>query len=179
MGVIRESTSPYASPVVVVKKPDGSNRVCIDYRKLNKITVFDPEPMPTAEDLFRQLAGSKFFSKVDLSKGYWQVPVRAEDISKTAFVTPDATYECLKMPFGMVNSGATLKRGLRKMLAGMDNVICYWDDLLVHTKTWEEHMKTLRELFTCLTKAGPASASWGLTMLTLLATPSRMVRRDF
>ena len=148
MGVIRESTSPYASPVVVVKKPDGSNRVCIDYRKLNKITVFDPEPMPTAEDLFRQLAGSKFFSKVDLSKGYWQVPVRAEDISKTAFVTPDATYECLKMPFGMVNSGATLKRGLRKMLAGMDNVICYWDDLLVHTKTWEEHMKTLRELFT-------------------------------
>jgi hypothetical protein len=153
MGVIRESNSPYASPVVVVKKPDGSDRVCIDFRKLNKITVFDPEPMPTAADLFQQLAGSKFFSKIDLCKGYWQVPVREEDIPKTAFITPDATYECLKMPFGMVNSGATLKRGMRKMLKGMDNVICYWDDLLVHTKTWEEHLKTLRKLFTRLTEA--------------------------
>ena len=153
MGVIRESNSPYASPVVVVKKRDGSNRVCIDFRKVNKVTVFDPEPMPTAEDLFRQLSGSRIFSKIDLSKGYWQVPVRKKDIPKTAFVTPDGSYECLRMPFGMVNSGATLKRGMRKMLTGMDNVVCYWDDLLVHTKTWEEHLETLRELFRRLTEA--------------------------
>ncbi|KAK7114597.1 hypothetical protein V1264_000634 [Littorina saxatilis] len=153
MGVIRESSSPYSSPVVVVKKKDGTNRVCIDFRKVNKITVFDPEPMPTATDLFRQLTGSKIFSKIDLSKGYWQIPVREEDIPKTAFATPDGTYECLRMPFGMVNSGATLKRGMRKMLKGMKNVVYYWDDLLVHTETFAEHLETLRELFSRLTKA--------------------------
>ncbi|KAK7091878.1 hypothetical protein V1264_009500 [Littorina saxatilis] len=153
MGVIRESSSPYSSPVVVVKKKDGTNRVCIDFRKVNKITVFDPEPMPTAGDLFRRLTGSKIFSKIDLSKGYWQIPVREEDIPKTAFATPDGTYECLRMPFGMVNSGATLKRGMRKMLKGMKNVVYYWDDLLVHTETFAEHLETLRELFSRLTKA--------------------------
>ncbi|KAK7087136.1 hypothetical protein V1264_021225 [Littorina saxatilis] len=153
MGVIRESSSPYSSPVVVVKKKDGTNRVCIDFRKVNKITVFDPEPMPTATDLFRQLTGSRIFSKIDLSKGYWQIPVREEDIPKTAFATPDGTYECLRMPFGMVNSGATLKRGMRKMLKGMKNVVYYWDDLLVHTETFAEHLETLRELFSRLTKA--------------------------
>ncbi|KAK7110805.1 hypothetical protein V1264_014623 [Littorina saxatilis] len=153
MGVIRESSSPYSSPVVVVKKKDGTNRVCIDFRKVNKITVFDPEPMPTATDLFRQLTGSKIFSKIDLSKGYWQIPVREEDIPKTAFATPDGTYECLRMPFGMVNSGATLKRGMRKMLKGMKNVVYYWDDLLVHTETFAEHLETWRELFSRLTKA--------------------------
>ncbi|KAK7096255.1 hypothetical protein V1264_005571 [Littorina saxatilis] len=153
MEVIRESSSPYSSPVVVVKKKDGTNRVCIDFRKVNKITVFDPEPMPTAADLFRRLTGSKIFSKIDLSKGYWQIPVREEDIPKTAFATPDGTYECLRMPFGMVNSGATLKRGMRKMLKGMKNVVYYWDDLLVHTKTFAEHLETLRELFSRLSKA--------------------------
>ncbi|KAK7105052.1 hypothetical protein V1264_019673 [Littorina saxatilis] len=153
MGVIRESSSPYSSPVVVVKKKDGTNRVCIDFRKVNKITVFDPEPMPTAADLFRRLTGSKIFSKIDLSKGYWQIPVREEDIPKTAFATPDGTYECLRMPFGMVNSGATLKRGMRKMLKGMKNFVYYWDDLLVHTETFAEHLETLRELFSRLTKA--------------------------
>ena len=67
MGVIRESDSPYASPVVVVKKKDNTNRVCVDYRKLNKLTVIDPEPMPTAEHLFQKLSGDKFFTKIDLS----------------------------------------------------------------------------------------------------------------
>jgi len=116
MGVIRESNSPYASPVVVVKKKDGSNRVCVDYRKLNKLTVFDPEPVPAAVDLFQKLNGDKFFSKIDLRKGYWQVTIPEVDIPKTAFVTPDGSYEFLKMPFGMVNSAATLKRGMKKLL---------------------------------------------------------------
>ena len=154
MGVIRESNSPYASPVVVVKKKDGSNRVCVDYRKLNKLTVFDPEPMPAAVDLFQKLNGDKYFSKIDLSKGYWQVTIPEADVSKTAFVTPDGSYEFLKMPFGMVNSAATLKRGMKKLLKGMKNVEFYWDDILVHTRTWEEHLKTLRELFKRLALAG-------------------------
>ena len=92
MGVIRESTSPYASPVVVVKKKDNTNRVCVDYRRLNKLTVFDPEPVPTAEHLFQKLNGDKYFTRIDLSKGYWQISIPEEDIPKTAFVTPDEAF---------------------------------------------------------------------------------------
>ena len=98
MGVIRKSSSPYASPVVIVKKKNGSNRICVDYRKLNKVTISDPEPMKTSEDLFQQLGKSKFFSKIDLSEGYWQIPVAEEDVFKIAFMTLDETYEFLRMP---------------------------------------------------------------------------------
>ena len=88
MGVIRESNSPYASPVVVVKKKDGSNRVCVDYQKLHKLTVFDPEPIPTAIHLFQKLNGDKFFWKIDLSKGYWQVTIPEADIPKNGLRYP-------------------------------------------------------------------------------------------
>ncbi|XP_068227703.1 uncharacterized protein [Palaemon carinicauda] len=142
-----ESASPYASPVVMVKKSDGSNRVCIDFRKLNRITIFDPEPMVTADDVFARLSESKFFTKIDFTKGYWQIKVRSEDVPKTAFVTPDGQYEFLKMPFGMVNAGATYVKCMRTLLKGLDNVESYIDDLLVHTKSWSEYLKTLQELF--------------------------------
>ena len=113
--IIRESSLPYASPVVVVKKKDNTNRVCLDYRKLNKLTVFDPEPIPSAEHLFQKLSGDKFFSKIDLSKGYWQITIPEEDIPKTAFVTLDGSYKFLKMPFGMINSTATLKLAMKEI----------------------------------------------------------------
>ena len=127
MGVVRPSTSPCRplSPIVMVKKKDGSNRVCVDFQKLNKITKVDPEPMTTAEDLFRRLSGNKYLSKIDLTKGYWQIPVAPEDVHKAAFVTPDGQYEFTRIPFGMVNSGATLVRGLRKILEGMPGVGSY------------------------------------------------------
>ena len=153
MGVIRECSSLYASPVVAVKKKDNTNCVCIDYRKLNKLNVFDPEPMPTAEHLIQKLSGHKFYSKIDLSKGYWQITIPEEDIPKTAFVTPDGSYECLKMPFGMINSAATLKRAMKKLLEDLVDVDFYWDDILVHSHTWEEHIRALRELFLCLVQA--------------------------
>ena len=88
MRVIRESSSPYASPDVV-KKKDNTNRICMDYWRLNKLTVFDPEPMPTAEHLFQKLNGARYFTRIDLSKGYWQISIPEGDIPKTAFVTPD------------------------------------------------------------------------------------------
>ena len=172
MGVIRESSSPYASPVVVVKKKDNTNRICVDYRRLNKLTVFDPEPMPTAEHLFQKLNGDKYFTRIDLSKGYWQISIPEEDIPKTAFVTPDGSYEFLKMPFGMINSAATLKRAMKKLLHGMDNVEFYWDDILVHTRTWEEHIKALRELFRRLLAAGmtirPTKCLFGVNTVDFL-----------
>ena len=95
IGVVRPSKSPYASPIVLGKKKDGSNRVCVDFWKLNKITEIDPEPMKTAEDLFCQLSGKKYLSKIDLTKGYWQIPVAPKDVYKTVFVTPDGQYEFL------------------------------------------------------------------------------------
>ena len=90
--------------------------------------------------MFQDLSKDPFFSKIDLSKGYWQSPIREEDVQKTGFVTPDGEYEFLRMPFGMVNSGATLVRGVRQLLKGIPNTTAYIDDILVHTKTWDEHM---------------------------------------
>ena len=136
MGVVRPSTSPYASPIIKVK-----------------ITEVDPEPMTTAEDLFRRLSGKKYLSKIDLTKGYWQIPVAAGDVHKTAFVTPDGQYEFTRMPFGMVNSGATLVRGLRKILEGMPGVGSYIDDIVIYSDSWEDQIKTQKELFGRLRKA--------------------------
>ncbi|GFO18748.1 Zinc finger protein [Plakobranchus ocellatus] len=95
----------------------------------------------------------QYFSKIDLSKGYWQIPVRKEDIPKTAFVTMDCHYEFLRIPFRMMDSRAMLTRAMKKLLCGMDNVVDYTDDLLIHTETWEAHVKTLSELFKRLQEA--------------------------
>ena len=150
MGAERPSTSPYASFIFIVKKKDDSNRVCC-LRKLNKIV--DPKTTTTAEHLFRQLTGMKYLSKNDLTKGYCQIPVVSEDVYKTAFVTPDGQYEFLQMPHGMVNSGATLVRGLKKVLEGLSGVGSYIDDIVVYNDSWEEHLGTLKELFGRLRRA--------------------------
>ena len=147
LGIIRESESPYASPIVIVKKKDGSNRICVDYCKLNKFTLADPEPVAATEDLFQRLGKSQYFSKIDLSKGYWQIPVSGDDVKKTAFVTPDRCYEFLRMPFGMKSSVAMLVRGMRQLLSDMDNVDNYIDDLIVNTEDWVSHLAILKELF--------------------------------
>ena len=154
LGIIQESNPPFASPIVIVKKKDGSDCICVDYRKLNKLTVTVPEPMTTAEHLFQRLEKGKYYSKINLSKGYWQIPVAEKDIKKTAFVTPDGTYDFLRKPFGMKNSGATLVRGMRKILAGMNDVDSYIDDLIIHTNDWQAQVKVLEELLRRLRKAG-------------------------
>ena len=141
MGVIRESKSPYSSPVVIVRKKDGTNRVCVDFRKLNRITEFDPTPMPTAEDIFQKMSKSKYLTKLDLSKGYWQIPVAAKDIPKI-------------MPFRMMNSGATLVRTIRKLLEDLDEADNYVDDIIIYTETWEQHLVVLDEVLSRLAKAG-------------------------
>ena len=146
LGIIRTSASPYASPTVIAKTKDGSNRICVDYRKLNKVTVADPELMKTPEDLFQRLGKSNYFSKIDLSKGYWQIPVAEEDVKKTAFVTPDRNYEFIRMLFGMKNSGATLVRELRMLISDLENVDSYIDDLIVYTEDWDTRIRVLDEL---------------------------------
>ena len=147
LGIIRKSDSPYASPVVVVKKKDGSNYICIDFRRLKKITVTHPQPVPSPDESFLGMSEDKNFSKLDLTKGYHQILARLSDVHKTAFVTMGQHYELLRMPFGMFNSGMTMKRSVRRLLEGMDNVVDYIDYLLVHTKTCQEHLQVLEELF--------------------------------
>ena len=146
MGIIKKAETPYASPVVIVKKADGSSRVCIDYRKLNKVTVFDGEPTANADDIFAKVGKDKYFTTLDMSKGYYQIEMAEEDIQKTGFVTPDGCYVFLRLPFGLVNSAATYNRMMRKLLDGLECVDAYIDDICIHTETWEKHMEVLQQV---------------------------------
>ena len=170
MGVIRETKSPYSSPVVIVWKKDGTNRVCVDFRKLNRITEFDPTPMPTAEDILQKMSKAKYLSRIDLSKGYWQIPVAAKDIPKIAFVTPDGSYESVKMPFGMMNSGVTLVRAIRKLLKDLDEADNYVDDIIIYTQRRGTNtslcwMRCSADLPKLGSLRGRRNASWELTAL--------------
>lgn len=146
MGVIEKSESPYASPIVLVRKPDGSVRFCVDFRKLNRITVFDPEPIPNPENLMTRLAKAKYFTKIDLTKGYWQIPVLESDRPKTAFITSHGLFQFKVLPFGLVNAPAVFSRMMRKLLKGLHNVVNYIDDILIFTPTWEQHVQTLKSV---------------------------------
>jgi len=145
LGIIEPSTSSYSSPIVVVRKPDGSNRVCVDFQKLNKVTVFDPEPMPQPEQIFAKLEKDQYFSTYEFSKGYWQVPVTDEDKPYTAFITHKRLHQFKLVPFGLVNASASFNRIMRKLLYGNDNLDNYMDDVLEHTPTWQEYLSSVRD----------------------------------
>lgn len=113
LGIIQTSISPYSSPIAIVKKKDNTNRFCIDFRALSSQTMFDAEPMPNAEEMFAKLAGYKYFSRIDLSKGYWQLPLSEAAKSKTSFQTPKGLFEFTRMPFGLVTAPASFSRLMR------------------------------------------------------------------
>ena len=145
LGIIEPSTAPYSSPIVVIRKSDGSNRICVDYRKLNNVTVFDPEPLPQIQEIFSDLSGSQYFSKFDFCKGYWQVPMSPEDRDLTTFVTHRGLFKFRVMPFGLVNAPATFSRIMRKLLDKLQKLRNYLDDVLAHTAGWSQHVCTLRQ----------------------------------
>ena len=153
--IIQESNSPWASPVVMVKKKNGSFRFCIDYRKLNKITEKDSFPIPHVDDTLQALDGAKYFTVVDLTSGYWQVEIEASDVPKTAFVTSSGLFEFLVMPFGLTNAPATFQRLMNRVLKGqtMRQCVVYLDDIIVFSKTFEEHLLRLRNVFERLRQA--------------------------
>nr|GFA82763.1 putative reverse transcriptase domain-containing protein [Tanacetum cinerariifolium] len=151
-GFIRPSVSPWGAPVLFVKKKDGSMRLCIDYRKLNKITIRNRYPLTRIDDLFDQLQGAMHFSKIDLWSGYHQLQVKEQDISKTAFCTRYGQYEFLVMPFGLTNAPAVFMDLMNRIFHEfLDKfVIVFIDDILVFTKSKEEHEDHLRTVLQTL-----------------------------
>jgi hypothetical protein len=153
MDVIEPSNSPYSFPVVIVPKADKSMRVCVDYRKLNQITVFDAEPMPNMEEVFIDISGYRYISKIDLTKGYWQIALTDDAKPLTAFQTPNGLFQWKVVPFGLVNSGATFCRLMRKVLNGLKSVASFVDDVWVYTNTWADHLNALRSFLIRLRQA--------------------------
>ncbi|GJZ76383.1 putative reverse transcriptase domain-containing protein [Tanacetum coccineum] len=153
-GFIRPSTSPWGAPVLFVKKKDGSLRMCIDYRELNKLTVKNRYPLPRIDDLFNQLQGSSIYSKIDLRSGYHQLRVRGEDIPKTAFRTRYGHYKFQVMPFGLINALAVFMDLMNRVCKPyLDKfVIVFIDDILIYSRNKEEHANHLRIILELLKK---------------------------
>ena len=151
-GFIRPSTSPYGAPILLVKKKDGTMRLCVDYRALNKFTVKNKYPMPRIDDLLDRLEGAKIYTKIDLRSGYYQIRVSPADVQKTAFNTRFGHFEFTVMPFGLTNAPATFMRLMQDVFRPLLDkcVVVYLDDILVYSKTPEEHIKHLRQVLELL-----------------------------
>ena len=155
-GIIEPSGSPWASPVVLVAKKDGSTRFCVDYRKLNSITKLDVYPLPRIDDSLDLLANTQYFTSLDLMSGYWQVGMAGDSQEKTAFTTHRGLYELKVMPFGLCNAPATFQRLMEGVLSDLVQKKCliYLHDILVIGQTFTEHLSNLQEVFERLRDAG-------------------------
>jgi transposase InsO family protein len=144
-GVIEATQSEWASPVVLVPKPDGSMRFCIDYRKLNQLTVRDAYPLPRMDECIDSLGEAKVFSTLDCNCGYWQIPVDSADQDKTTFTSHEGLFRFKRMPFGLMNAPATFQRVVDMTLSGLNWKIClvYLDDIIVFSPSYEEHIRDL------------------------------------
>ncbi|XP_047478945.1 uncharacterized protein LOC125032028 [Penaeus chinensis] len=142
-GIIRLSSSPYCSPVVMVKKADGTYRMAIDFRAINSITVFHAEPSCTVEEELFKFAGAQFFSEIDLTKAYYQIPLSESAMPLTSFPTHRGLMEFTRLPFGLVTAGATYIRLMRLVLTGLSNIAFYFDNIFIYSSTWKDHMKAL------------------------------------
>jgi hypothetical protein len=155
--IIRPSKSPWSAPVVLVNKPgEPKGRFCVDYRKLNAVSIPDRFPLPRIDDILSSLQGNSVFSTLDLSSGYWQIPVEEKDREKTAFICSEGLFEYNRMPFGLTNAPATFQRAIQAALAGLNYIqlCCYLDDVILFSKTEEEHLELIEQVFRRLKEAG-------------------------
>ena len=152
--IIRRSNSPWMSPVILVPKKDGSIRLCVDFRKLNAITVRPAASIPSADDIFFALGKSKFRTCLDMKQGFWQIPIREQDKEKTAFGTDAGIFEYNRMPFGLSGSPAVFQNCMNAVLGDIRHfALAFVDDIIVFSETFEEHIKHLEEVFSRLRKA--------------------------
>lgn len=154
-GVIRESSSPFASPILLVRKKDGSERMCVDYRELNSNTRPEHYPLPRIEEQIDQLSGAHYFTSLDMASGFHQIPVHRDSVEKTAFVTPEGQYEYLAMPFGLRNAPSVYQRCITKAVQNLkDKPLVYMDDVLCYSDDVSEGLKRLDEVLNALSTAG-------------------------
>ena len=164
--IIKDSVSPYSSPVLLVKKPDGTFRFCVDYRKLNLVTKKDVYPLPRIDETLDLLGQARYYSTLDLLSGFWQVPLHPDDAEKTAFSTDQGHYEFLVLPFGLCNAPSTFQRLMNNVLKSHRKfVLVYIDDVIVYSPTFDEHLKHLQITFDALREAKltvkASKCNWG------------------
>ena len=172
-GTLVPSQSPWSSAMVPVRKPDGSIRLCIDYRRLNSVTQPDPYMMPRVQDLLDRISQARWLSKLDLNKGFYQIPLVPESVPKTAFCSPWGKFAFTRMPFGLMNAPASFQRAMDEALAGQENSSAtYIDDIVVFSETWEDHLRHVRAVLEALKRTGmtanPDKCTWGAQTLTYL-----------
>ncbi len=154
--VIEESHSPWSAPVVLVRKKDGTHRFCVDYRRLNDVTIKDSHPLPRVDDTLDRLSGARVFSTIDLTAGYWQIPLNPNDKEKTAFSTGTGLYQFRMMPMGISNAPPSFQRLMELVLRGLHWSVCliYLDDIIVYSADFPQHLQHLREVFQRFRTAG-------------------------
>jgi hypothetical protein len=171
--IIEQSTSPWSSPVVLVPKKNGKKRFCVDFRKLNAVTITENWPLPRIEDIFDRLGDSKAFSTLDLKSGYWQMGFTDESKEKTAFSTPDGHYQFKRMPFGLKNAPADFSKLMYQILGNLPYVEIYLDDITIPSKQFNNHVKHVTLVLSILKsynlKINPEKCSWFADTIKLLS----------
>ncbi|KAL5494291.1 hypothetical protein EMCRGX_G015592 [Ephydatia muelleri] len=153
--IIEPSTSEWAAPILPIKKKDGTWRFCVDFRRLNSLSRLDAYPMPRVDELIDRLGQERFISTIDLTRGYWQIPIATKDREKTAFTTPYGLFHFMVLPFGLNGAPACFQRLMDRILKGCEDfAAAYLDDVVIYSISWQEHLRQLEEVLSRIRRAG-------------------------